>query len=187
MDLKEVKTATEGRINSYSGIVIDFLNPKIEMIKATDIAQGLGNTCRFGGQINQFYSVAQHSILVCELAPAHLKRAALIHDAAEAYLGDVISPVKHLIRDLYEPLEQRLLTVIFERFNEPIENLALIKQYDLQAYEMEKQWFKKGHSADWVEFWKRLDYDVMNWPPAYARVRMWVALEQYFAKEVHNA
>lgn len=187
MDLIEVTTPYEGKINSYSGIRIDLVHPTPAMIRATDIAQGLGYTCRFGGQLQNFYSVAQHSILVCELAPAHLKRAALLHDAAEAYLGDVISPLKHLIRDLYEPLEQRMTVAIFEAFSEPMANYHLIKPYDLMAYDMERKAYKKGCKAEWVQFWQNIGYDVINWPPEFAKTRMFIELERYFEKEVYNA
>lgn len=187
MDLTVVKTSTEGKINSYSGQRIDLVNPTPDMIRPTDIAQGLGHICRFGGQIEHFYSVAQHSILVMLLAPAHLKRAALLHDASEAYLGDVISPLKHVIREVYEPLEMKMQEAVFTRFSEPIENLPLVKPYDIRAYEMERERYKKGHTTEWVNFWKQYEYDVMNWPPNYAKMRMWVELERHFAKEVHNA
>lgn len=187
MDLTEVKTPYEGKINTYSGIRIDLRNPTPAMIKPTDIAHALGYICRFGGQLNNFYSVAQHSILVMMLAPLHLKRAALIHDAAEAYLGDVISPLKHILKDVYEPLETAMQIAIFERFNEPIEHLALIKKYDMQAYEMEREAYKKGRKSEWVAFWTNNGYDLMNWNPEYASTRMWVELEHWFAKEVHNA
>ncbi len=69
-------------------------------IEIEDIARGLSNICRFGGQIEKFYSVAQHSVICAEVAEYLLKHpkeivvSALLHDASEAYLGDFIRPIK---------------------------------------------------------------------------------------------
>lgn len=71
--------------------------PRIDGIDIEDIAHGLAYQCRFNGQTAVFYSVAQHSLMVASLLPPPLHKAALLHDAAEAYLGDVVKPLKHLL------------------------------------------------------------------------------------------
>jgi hypothetical protein len=84
-------------------------------IEIGDIAHALSNICRFTGHTSQFYSVAQHSVLVsqwCE--PAHALLG-LLHDAAEAYLGDMSSPTKHggsMLGREFVGYEQRLLAAI---------------------------------------------------------------------------
>lgn len=93
--------ATE--IETYTGKFVDVANPLMPTIDLRDIAQGLSLTCRYGGQINRFYSVAEHSVLVHDLlrwqdAPRVLQLAGLFHDAAEAYLGDVVAPLKYAQR-----------------------------------------------------------------------------------------
>jgi len=73
------------------------LDPRPEEIFLDDIAAALGRICRFGGHLKAAmgtYSVAQHSVLVASLVPPDLRRAALLHDAAEAYVGDMIRPLK---------------------------------------------------------------------------------------------
>lgn len=101
-------TATGGR--AY------VLDPALSDIRVLDIAIGLSNICRFGGQLEHSYSVAQHSVLVSHLAPAPFRLAALLHDATEAYLGDVISPLKKLLGETYAALERRWEGEIFARF-----------------------------------------------------------------------
>ena len=85
---------------TYSGMRIDYLKPTPDMFKLEDIAVALSRIARFNGHTDRFitpYSVAEHSIHVSKLVPQRLAAAALMHDAAEAYLGDVISPLKKLL------------------------------------------------------------------------------------------
>ena len=83
-------------IETYTGKKVYPLRPDEETLCVEDIAHALALTCRFGGHCSEFYSVAQHSCLVSDLCPDGLKLAGLMHDAAEAYLGDVVSPIKPL-------------------------------------------------------------------------------------------
>lgn len=187
MEKREVPYATAGQFNAYTGQVIDMLSPNPKMIHPEDIYQGLGKICRFNGQISHFYSVAQHSVLVEHLAPHELKRTALLHDAAEAYIGDIIKPFKILLGDKLNIIEQNLEIAIFERFNEPIDNLKLIKQYDFEAYELERLAFQKGKISDWTTYWRQhLEYEVTVWPPDYAIKRFKIHFERRFRREVSN-
>ena len=76
-----------------SGLGFDPEDPKPEAIVIEDIAHALSNICRFGGHTGSFYSVAQHSVLVSLHTNAKFARAGLMHDASEAYIGDIIRPV----------------------------------------------------------------------------------------------
>jgi 5'-nucleotidase len=90
------------------------LDPRPEEIDLRDIARALSMQCRWGGHVNRFYSVAQHCVSVSEHCPAHPIEG-LLHDAAEAYLVDVPTPIKRHL-DGYLEIERNLLGVIGERF-----------------------------------------------------------------------
>lgn len=156
--LQPIHKTDEGFFNSASNIKISLHDPIAEMITIEDIASSLSKICRFGGCIPEFYSVAQHTLLVVELAPDNLKKAALLHDAAEAYLGDVIKPLKHLIKDLYTPLEHKFEKVIFEKFNVPLEQCAEIKKYDMHALEIEHNYMRDIDKIKFINISKKLSY-----------------------------
>lgn len=85
-------------IETYTGLMFDFVRPLPDQVCIEDVAHALANTCRFGGHIQRFYSVAQHALLVRDLVieagyPG-LSYAALHHDSAEAYIGDAPTPLK---------------------------------------------------------------------------------------------
>lgn len=99
---------------------LDLVNPTPDQIEIADIALALSHTCRWTGHMaGAAYSVAQHSCLVSDIveqtAPEHAL-AALLHDAHEAYLGDITSPVKHLLGDTPHALAARLDRAIGRRF-----------------------------------------------------------------------
>ncbi len=102
-------------IEIFSGIKFDLLAPKEEDINIIDIAHALSNTCRFGGHTKKFYSVAQHSVLVSDLLPSHLKLVGLLHDAPEAYIHDITTPLKSILEN-YKDIEKNLWNVICKKF-----------------------------------------------------------------------
>jgi hypothetical protein len=90
---------TGGYLNTYTGKKFEYTYPQPEQIDIRDIAHALSHLCRFNGHTNMFYSVAQHSLLVSEKLPgsAEDKLGALLHDAAEAYVCDIPSPLKPML------------------------------------------------------------------------------------------
>lgn len=113
-------------ISTYSGLPFWPLDPQPEDVRIADIAHALSNLCRFAGHTREFYSVAQHSVLVSQICgggPVGLW--ALMHDASEAYLNDITRPVKHT-QELsgYRVLEARV-------------QLAVCRRYQLEAAEPE--------------------------------------------------
>lgn len=83
-----------GWIETYTGRKVYPLEPERSEFCIEDIAHALAMTCRFNGHCSEFMSVAQHCCFVSDLCPAELRLAGLMHDAAEAFLGDVVSPIK---------------------------------------------------------------------------------------------
>ena len=82
-------------MQTYLGIRFYPADPVPEEVKLIDVAHALAQQCRFNGHSTKFWSVAQHSILCANLAAPEAKRFALFHDAAEAYVGDMIRPLKY--------------------------------------------------------------------------------------------
>lgn len=131
----------EGRgawMMTYSGVKFYPLAPRHEDIKIEDIAVGLSRVNRYGGQTVKPYSVAEHSIIVSELATRfaisnrwsaadvrNISLLGLLHDADEAYIGDMPRPLKHepsMCMDKYREVGKRLTKVILEAFGvEPTE------------------------------------------------------------------
>lgn len=126
-------TMTHPFMWTYSGKrwMVDDLKP--EMIDIESIANGLAKECRFGGQIEGFYSVARHSIILrhalsLEL-PRHMWIYPLLHDAAEGYMRDMCKPVKVKLPD-YSAMEDRVMTVIAAEYGLEFPFPEIIKRYD---------------------------------------------------------
>lgn len=111
-----------------SGRRLDLLEPSPGDIEIADIAHGLARVARWNGQTTgaHAFSVAQHSLIVTDifeaLNPASsnaYRRAALLHDAPEYVIGDLISPFKAAIGFDYKAFEYRLLAAIHRRFEIP--------------------------------------------------------------------
>lgn len=148
-DAKNPKIGVRGAtIITRSGYYVDFLDPNPATIHIGDIAWGLGYTCRFAGQTLAFYSVAQHSVLVSQIVPPDLARAALLHDAAEAYIGDVTRPLKQLLPD-YKAIEKRMEHAIAARFDLPLEMDPEIKRADLRLLRTEQRDLTQASQHHW--------------------------------------
>lgn len=124
------------KIQTFTGKVFDFVNPTEDMIDIQDIAHALSNICRFTGHTTEFYSVARHSVLASRMVPQELSLQALLHDATEAYMGDLNKPLKCLCPDFIE-IEDRIWVVIATKFGVPIEMDPLVKQADIQLLHAE--------------------------------------------------
>lgn len=129
-----------------SGRRLDLLNPSPLDVEIEDIAHGLARVARWNGQTSgaHAFSVAQHCVLVerlvAELRPGlarEMRLAALLHDAPEYVIGDLISPFKAAVGIDYKDFELRLLAAIHLRFGLPVklpaEMTALIKRADIAS------------------------------------------------------
>ncbi len=143
------------RFNTVEGRAIDLRKPSEEAIEICDIAGALSLICRFGGHVNRFYSVAQHSLVVCALAPDDLKREALLHDAPEAYLGDVIKPLKRLLGPAYRELECCFEDLICRKYGVDPGMIKAVKEFDLLAQELEHEALRLGDATRLVAVMQR--------------------------------
>jgi hypothetical protein len=105
----------KGIVNTRSGKQVSLLNPQADTICIEDIAHSLSMQCRFNGHTRQFYSVAQHCVLLSDLVPQDCAGLALMHDAGEAYTGDITTPV-HQCLEAAKLLEGGVFAVICRRF-----------------------------------------------------------------------
>lgn len=142
---------------TYSGKFFKVNNPKINDIVIEDIAHHLSNIGRFTGSAFRFYSVAEHSLMVSYLFDdLLLAKVALLHDSAEAYVGDVISPIKRHLPQ-YQSLEQKILSAIQSRFSVlldlELDSLSMVKLADQFALVQEGRFF--FNTQEWQEFWER--------------------------------
>lgn len=117
-------------IQLVSGEMFDFTNPDPKVITIEVIAHALANQCRFNGHCREFYSVAQHSCLVSEAVLPEFAKEALLHDAAEAFMGDMVRPLKALLPE-YRAYENIVEQVIAEKFGLPFPMSPVIKVADL--------------------------------------------------------
>ena len=138
---------------THSGIKFDLVNPAPEMVNIEDIAVSLSRTARFNGHTKEFYSVAQHCVLVSKIVESthpELALAALLHDAAEAYVGDLISPIKRQVLK-FACIEGRVAQAIGGRFGVSLEPVSsAVKHADLQALACEaSQYMGVEDLSDW--------------------------------------
>ncbi len=139
-----------GIIRTLSGKHFNLFEPTPEMIDIQDIASGLANKGHFSGLTPSFFSIAQHSVMVCDefafwdfSIDPRLKLLALLHDAAEAYIGDMIKPLKVRIPQFSE-VEDQIMKAICQRFGIDHSSLHLIKSTDLFIQEVEYNAFYLG-------------------------------------------
>jgi uncharacterized protein len=170
---------------THSGIQFYPLDPQPEEVLIEDIAHGLGRICRFGGHTRDFYSVAQHSVIVSNILPEELALAGLLHDATEAYIGDMVRPLKYSVPQ-YMLIEDRLWDVIAARFNLPrilppeikhADNVALItERRDL--LEKQRKW------GDWSKAYAPLPDIIRPVGPNLAETMFMIRFQQLIA--IHN-
>jgi 5'-deoxynucleotidase YfbR-like HD superfamily hydrolase len=104
-------------IQTYSGRRLDLLSPDPDDISIEDIAHALSMLCRFTGHTSDFYSVSQHSVLCSYICDRKDALWALLHDASEAYLNDLATPIKKLPgSSAYVAAEKHLQAVIYIKF-----------------------------------------------------------------------
>ena len=123
MNIPAVECISGPFVPTISGNRLALLEPKARDIDIRDIARGLAHTARWGGQTTHYYSIAQHSVSVAELISTvsgvsyslELRRWALLHDAAQAYIGHITGPMRSMYPAIIG-LEGIIMRVIADKF-----------------------------------------------------------------------
>jgi 5'-deoxynucleotidase YfbR-like HD superfamily hydrolase len=179
----------------------------IHDIVVEDIVHALSNITRFGGHLSHFYSVAQHSVLVSNILEMNLRSGkwsepnmpkeyvllwGLLHDAAEAYLGDIPKPVKGSIlvntgeqpEDIFiqkfEAVEAHIMSLVTRKFGLPVDMPKVVKLADRAALQAEALTFKSNTPG---HIWREFSDDLYGFPvkplnPQEARVAFWNRLRE---------
>jgi hypothetical protein len=159
-------------LQTVSGRWVNPFDPDPAQLEAGDIARALANQCRFGGHSRVFYSVAQHSVIVSRLVEerggdVEDAFAALMHDATEAYLGDMPHPLKHRspLGAAFKEAEAHLERAIRDRFDiKP--DVPKINPADRALLASERRAFS-AESWHWPELEgvEPLDIELTAWSP----------------------
>lgn len=179
-------------IQTYSGIRFTPTNPIEGAIVIQDIAHSLSLQCRFSGHCRDFYSVAQHSILVSYECEPGEELWGLLHDASEAYLVDIPKPLKASGKfDAYLDFEKNMMKVICSRFSLDVVEPPSVKKADYKLLcteardllvEPRKDGFDLSNSLPYTivplspkeaekEFLKRF-FELIGVPEAYSYIQL---------------
>lgn len=159
-------------------------DPMAHEVDPEDIAHALSLLCRYGGHVDRFYSVAEHSVLMSYAAPAEHALTALLHDATEAYVCDLPRPLKILLPD-YRDMEARVWLAIVDRFEGygfrvPVLLPDEVKAIDTRILIDEKRALFR-HSEQWgveLDGLEPLGVEVQGWGPVVAETRFLDRLEE---------
>jgi hypothetical protein len=165
-------------IQVYSGQYFDYRYPHDHRYTVTEIAHALSNICRYTGHCERFYSVAQHSVLVSHEVPREYALQGLLHDAVEAYCGDVNKPLKSLLPE-YSKIEAQVEAALLEAFGLPASLDPSVKAADLKLLKTEQRDLMQiDDPVKWygVDYWSRIrdiepcPYVIVPLPPKAARL-----------------
>jgi hypothetical protein len=188
-------------IQTYTGHPFDFANPSQEAIWLEDIAHALSMQCRYNGHCRRFYSIAEHSywasIRAADLAAEKTQRgeikrehgieialAALMHDAAEAYVGDMVKPLKSMSGlEMFTYAETLVIEQICKKYPFPTDPIAndIVHQADMEMLAIEKRDVMGPCARPWEGLLPIPEPNYVEigfWAPDVAKARWLIAAKQ---------
>jgi len=179
------------KIVTYTGKSFDLLNPTPEMVCIEDIARSLSLLCRYTGHTKEFYSVAQHCVLMVKSNLFNDPLAVLLHDAAEAYIGDMSSPWKQLLWihrfrgseasvQSVKDYENRIQKVIGTALGVDLSHSPEVKEIDNRMYatEIRDLMPESEEFGKWRGNLKPFDFHITPWE--------WFSAEQIFLRTYYE-
>lgn len=135
-------------IQTFTGRQYWPLDPRPEDVSLYDIAHALSLLCRYGGHCREFYSVAEHSVLVSRVVPERFALQGLMHDATEAYCVDVPRPLKRFLPS-YEHVEHVNWVAICQAYGMPVELDETVHAADNSVLVAEMRVLMRQTGHDW--------------------------------------
>lgn len=161
-------------IETYLGKRFRPLSPRRDDISVIDIAHALSHQCRFSGHTKFHYSVAQHSVLVSRLLWAEspdVQLWGLLHDASEAYLVDLPTPLKNDRRlSFYREAEAKLMEVVCDHFRLPFTEPEVVRKADAVMLSTEVRDLMPGRGDHWSKLTEQPTLErIKPWTPEYSK------------------
>lgn len=164
-------------IETFTGKQFFPNDPRPEDIDIYDIAASLSKLCRFNGHTRVFYSVAEHCVLMAQYSlNTHLGRRlaleALLHDGAEAYIGDMPKPVKDM-DPIFQEMEAKIYRAVSQKFGIPPLTTSIVKVWDVAILKTERAAVmpQSNHTWSLPEEVVPLPVTVEGWAPEVAEFR----------------
>lgn len=165
-----------------SGKSFDLSAPAADMICLEDIAHNLSRIQRFCGATKVNCSVAIHSVVASYIVRPQYAAQALMHDAAEAYIGDIPGPLKWMIGHSINKIEKRILNTIFEKYKIETDEISnkFVRVADFEMLRFEKENFMPEHPDPW-DILRGIGYPLGadNWK-AFYQVEDWESHKRLF-------
>lgn len=168
-------------VQTYTGVPFYPLSPTADDIVIEDIAHSLSLQCRYNGHVSRFYSVAEHCVLLSHAVDPEHARWALLHDAGEAYVGDMVWPLKEQL-PAYKIIELGVMDVICKRFGLDLEQPDQVTEYDRRIVIDESAALMAPARLPWpaLDGYAALGVRIDGWSPTRAEAEYLSRFQQLF-------
>jgi uncharacterized protein len=146
-----------GTIETVTGVAFDVMNPEPGSVNLTDVAWSISKICRYNGHVPSFYSVAEHSVRVAwwlaerDESP-EVVLTGLLHDASEAYVGDMVRPLKRHpeFGTIHQQIETKVAAAVHAALGGIFPHPDSVHDADRAVYEWEVDHIRSGATTGWA-------------------------------------